>query len=251
MVPLKNQLKILKFLIAGINIHMKYCEYCLTEMQNVSKIKRFCSEYCRKSVRRTGKIIPCIHCSKEFYVGPKDIGKAKYCSQRCMGEASSIARGTTLHLCKECGKSGLKRTNTHKKNTKNIFCSTKCAAIFRSKNNCGTRTSSYEKAIRKILENDYKDEFIYNDRKTLGGLELDIYSPSRNIAFEIQGPTHYGVPVYGKDISLKVQENDAKKRAICQQLGIKLVEIDVRYRKGEYKIQTQERAIQEVLSNLQ
>lgn len=229
---------------------MDNCEFCLNEMKNVPKAKRFCSEYCRKSVRRMGKIISCIHCSKEFYVGPKDVEKAKYCSQRCMGDAASLLKGTTIHNCKECGKGGLKRTNTHKKKIKNTFCSHKCAAIFRSKNNCGTRVSSYEKAVRVVLEKNYNELFIYNDRKVLGGLELDIYSPKRNIAFEIQGPTHYGTSIYGKEVSLKVQKNDIKKRDICRKLGIKLIEIDARYKKGEYKNKTTERIIQEVLSNL-
>jgi len=229
---------------------MDNCEFCSKEMKDASKARRFCSEHCRKSVRRAGKIISCMHCNKEFYVGPKDVEKAKYCSQRCMGDAASSLKGTTVHNCKECGKGGLKRTNTHKKQTKNIFCSYKCAAIFRTKNNCGSRVSSYEKAVREVLENNYDEVFVYNDRTVLGGLELDIYSPERNIAFEIQGPTHYGIPVYGKEVSLKVLENDTKKRNICQKLGIKLIEIDARYKEGEYKIKTTERVIREVLSNL-
>jgi hypothetical protein len=50
-------------------------------------------------------------------------------------------------------------------------------------------------------------------------LELDIYFPAKNIAFEYQGEQHYySVNIYSGDIR-KTKERDQKKREICENLG--------------------------------
>jgi len=47
------------------------------------------------------------------------------------------------------------------------------------------------------------------------------------LAIEIQGIFHYQ-PVFGEEKFNSIQKNDAKKRKKCEELGIKLVEIDTR-----------------------
>lgn len=59
-------------------------------------------------------------------------------------------------------------------------------------------------------------------------LELDIYLPEKNIAFEYQGQQHYyPIKAWGGEKALKkLQQRDERKRQLCLQLGITLIEID-------------------------
>ena len=65
----------------------------------------------------------------------------------------------------------------------------------------------------------YKDEW-------LGLQSLDVYIPSLKIAFEYQGEQHYNVTdFFGGEEGLKNnQERDARKRALCLENGVTLIE---------------------------
>lgn len=66
-----------------------------------------------------------------------------------------------------------------------------------------------------------------SDRTTLAsGLELDVYLPEKEIAVEVNGITHYQ-PIYGEDKLERTQRNDKLKRKEAQQMGIRLLTIDV------------------------
>ncbi len=58
---------------------------------------------------------------------------------------------------------------------------------------------------------------IYNDRKVLNGLELDIYYPDLKIAIEYQGNYWHSFPDQIK--------RDKKKKKMCKKLNIKLLEV--------------------------
>ena len=62
----------------------------------------------------------------------------------------------------------------------------------------------------------------------LCGLELDIYVPEIKLAFEYQGIQHFkAVKHWGGKDKLKIQqEHDARKKRICNELGINLVYFD-------------------------
>ena len=68
-------------------------------------------------------------------------------------------------------------------------------------------------------------DFICNDRKLLGGLELDFFFPSLKLAFELNGITHYE-PIYGKDRFDRSNENDKRKMILCYEQGVELAVVD-------------------------
>ena len=77
--------------------------------------------------------------------------------------------------------------------------------------------SSGQRLLQKMLEEYNIGKVIYNNRKILGGLELDIYYPDLNIAIEYQGNYwHNRQEVIGRD---------KKKKKLCKERGIKLIEV--------------------------
>lgn len=68
--------------------------------------------------------------------------------------------------------------------------------------------------LQEQLINLYPDlHILYNDRQTIGS-ELDIYIPSLNLAFEINGIFHYE-PIFGKDKLNRIITNDSNKYKSC------------------------------------
>jgi hypothetical protein len=59
------------------------------------------------------------------------------------------------------------------------------------------------------------------------GLELDIYLPELNLAFEYQGQQHFHpIEAWGGEEALKkVQERDKRKAEICKKVGVKLITV--------------------------
>lgn len=74
---------------------------------------------------------------------------------------------------------------------------------------------------QEILE-DHKHQGIV--RKSLTFVELDIYLPGRQLAFEYQGRHHYHELAIFSPLEL-VQKRDKEKRELCEQMGIRLVEV--------------------------
>ena len=57
----------------------------------------------------------------------------------------------------------------------------------------------------------------------LEGMELDFFYPKLGLAFEFNGDQHYCPTSFGSPVDQK--KRDARKRAICKNLGIKLIAI--------------------------
>ena len=97
------------------------------------------------------------------------------------------------------------------------------------------RTSGEELSLYRFISSIYKSKIIQNDRKTLGKqLELDIFLPELNLAFEYQGdiwhanPLKYDesfiCPLTGRTYT-EIHKHDDYKKSIAESKGIKIVYI--------------------------
>lgn len=175
----------------------------------------------------------CYQCGNKFYklkrviqaVLRNDSGhNGKYCSIICTSNAKKLKK---IVNCANCKKSFEKLPNQIKKTKSgNHFCSRSCAATYNNKHKSfGTRRSKLEKYIEEQLSSLYPDLDIHFNHKDAIGSELDIYVPSLNIAFELNGIFHYE-PIFGNDKLRKIQENDISKSKACIDAKIDLCIID-------------------------
>lgn len=142
--------------------------------------------------------LKCTQCNNHYSRSKKDILDTykryqklpSFCSLACNGKHK---KETTNQLveCLHCGIKFTKLLNQVKKYP-NHFCSHVCSATWQNKNkDYGTRRSKLEVYLESQLKILYPDlEIIYSNRQIINS-ELDIYIPSLNIAFEIQGIFHY------------------------------------------------------------
>ena len=96
-----------------------------------------------------------------------------------------------------------------------------------------------ENLMKHYLDQVFKDE-TYSDNKKFaednnilvkrgrldGGVEFDRYYPKLKLAFEYNGKQHYEfVPFITKtkEIFIKTQENDGKRKRMCELAGVKLI----------------------------
>ncbi|HOD61531.1 MAG TPA: hypothetical protein PKG96_05380 [Bacilli bacterium] len=180
--------------------------------------------------------IKCLNCGETFYVPKNEIqtkikrGFKIFCSHSCHGQFRSTSK---IIQCAQCGKE-IKKKNSELSKSGNDFCSRSCAATYNNTHKTsGYRRSKLELYLQNTLQEKYLNLNIeYNDRKTLDGLELDIYIPSLNLAFELNGIFHYQ-PVFGKTSEEKdskfqnILDKDARKHQLCQEKNINLCIIDV------------------------
>ena len=77
--------------------------------------------------------------------------------------------------------------------------------------------STGQRLLQEKLKEHIKEDVIYNDRKVLNGLELDIYYPDLKIAIEYQGNYWHS--------RLEQIVRDKRKKKLCEEKGIKLIEV--------------------------
>lgn len=178
--------------------------------------------------------LKCNQCSCIFYRSKqrlktiKSINSNSYCSKKCYGQAIKKSKIVT---CKECGKSFTKYLSEIERSP-NHFCSRSCSAKYGNKHKkFGTTRSKLEKYIEKQLTNIYPNlTILFNDRKIINS-ELDIYIPSLNLAFEINGIFHYE-PIFGQEKLDKIQSNEKYKIQTCLKNNIELYIIDTSQQKS-------------------
>ena len=166
---------------------------------------------------KTETLLPlqCVTCSTTFLksktkikmsLNPKYRLTGDYCSHQCR---NFISKSQTL-TCKNCNVTFNRIPSLIKKSTSH-FCCQSCAATYNNKNKkYGTRRSKLEKWLEEQLTILYPNLEIHYNQKSVIKSELDIYIPSLNIAFELNGIFHYE-PVYGIDKLNKIKNNDKKK----------------------------------------
>jgi hypothetical protein len=162
-----------------------------------------------------------------FYNNRKFNNKNHTCSKKCMG---NLYDNKIMVDCSECGKRFLKKISEIKR-TINNFCSYSCNAKYSNKNKTiGVNRSKMEFWVEESLSILYPNlDIKYNDREKID-LELDIYIPSLNLAFELNGIFHYK-PIFGESKLNKTIKNDCKKMEECGSKGIELHIIDISYQK--------------------
>ena len=112
---------------------------------------------------------------------------------------------------------------------KKPYCSKKCQALglLEYFNSLTCVRSKLEMWIEQKLSEKYPNLTIYyNDRQTING-ELDIYIPSIELAFELNGIFHYD-PIFGEATLKKRQQKDEEKKNECLVKRIELFVIDCR-----------------------
>jgi transposase-like protein len=177
----------------------------------------------------------CYVCQETFYSIKKKItqelktpdNRVKFCSKKCY-----IANKTTsIYVsCSNCSKTVIKLLSEIKRN-KNHFCCQSCSATYNNKHKMtGYRRSKLEKWIEEQLLLMYPHLHIDFNKTDAVGSELDIYIPSINLAFELNGIFHYE-PIYGIKKLNKVQDNDISKSKACHDNKIDLCIIDTSQQK--------------------
>lgn len=180
-------------------------------------------------------IFECEVCKNEFNSTKKYLRRAlgltkskrppslKYCSSACVRKGKMTGE---YKKCKNCEVEVYRSISEIRKN-ENIFCGHSCKAIFWNKEkNYGVNRSKIEIWIEDEIKKRYDFEILFNDRKILSNLELDIYIPDFNIAFELNGIFHYQ-PIFGAE-KLKVTENnDLRKFKECENKNIQLYVLDI------------------------
>lgn len=124
--------------------------------------------------------------------------------------------------CKQCNQLTLKQKDI----ATNVFCSRSCAATYNNLHKTkGNRRSKLEAWLEEKLNVLYPDLVIeYCNKAAING-ELDIYVPSLQLAFELNGIYHYE-PIHGQGKLDQVQSNDHRKFQACIEHGIELVIMD-------------------------
>lgn len=146
----------------------------------------------------------------------------KYCSRKCQNIGQIKYQNVN---CNECGKTFIK-SYTEIKRSPNHFCGRSCAATYNNTHKTkGNRKSKLEFYLEKELLLMYPNiEFHFNKKDAINS-ELDIYIPSMELAFELNGLFHYE-PIFGENKLKQIQNNDKRKFQACLERNIELCIID-------------------------
>lgn len=174
----------------------------------------------------------CINCNNDFLQSSRDAssyiakGKNHYCSKICSKAYKNKTKTVSLP-CGTCAKITVKNLHEFKKSKcGKIFCSKSCSASYHNTHKTTSiRRSKLEIWLESQLLIDFADMNILFNNNTIG-LELDIYFPDLDLAFEINGIFHYK-PIFGENKFLATQKNDKKKLDICHLQSIELHVLDV------------------------
>lgn len=194
-------------------------------------IPLYTQEEFQKANYKTLLPFKCKYCSITFYkpksytrlyLNPRQCQTGDYCSSKC---STASHFNQELVNCLECKKQFYKVLNQIKRSP-NHFCSSSCSAKHTNKNKRhGCRISKLEIWLQEQLTILYPNLEIHYNRKDAINSELDIYIPSLNLAFELNGIFHYE-PIFGAKKLEQTQTNDHSKSKACIDNQIDLCIID-------------------------
>lgn len=96
----------------------------------------------------------------------------------------------------------------------------------RNKENMETKTSYGQTILKEYMLEIVRTTPVENYRPDwLYGMELDLFWPELGLAVEFQGDQHY-LPVFGVDAMRSQQFRDARKKKICWENGVTLIEVE-------------------------
>lgn len=175
------------------------------------KIQCIC-DFCNQSFLRE---------KKQFY---KKNRKNIFCNNECKRKYYDKTISTE---CGECKKPVVRHFAEYKASKSGLaFCNHSCAATYNNTHKTkGTRVSKLEIFLQEKLNKTYPDLKIDYNKKDAINSELDIYIPSLNLAFELNGIFHYE-PIFGSEKLNKILNNDNRKMQACLEKGIELCIID-------------------------
>ena len=78
--------------------------------------------------------------------------------------------------------------------------------------------------LASLIKNCFKPEFHKEEALANTKLQIDIYVPEKNVAIEVDGPSHFE-PVWGDDSLKKSKKYDEKKTGLILGKGMKLIRI--------------------------
>lgn len=176
--------------------------------------------------------LECEFCNQIFYarctnlksIVNRLLNEFRFCNSKCFGQAIT---NISKVFCNQCSTQFcIKLSQKKKSKTGNHFCSKSCAAKFNNTHKTkGNRRSKLEIWLEQQLKTIYPNlEIIFNNKNVINS-ELDIYIPSLNLAFELNGIFHYE-PIYGSEKLASIQNNDNRKFQACLEQAIELVIID-------------------------
>lgn len=145
-----------------------------------------------------------------------------FCSRECRGQYYT-STNTRQIQCTNCRCVISRQLSNIGKNN---FCSQSCSGTYTNKHKTtGYRRSKLEKYLEYKLSILFSNLEIHYNRVDAINAELDIYIPSLQLAFELNGVFHYE-PIYGEKKLAQTQNNDQRKFQACIENGISLCIID-------------------------
>ena len=178
---------------------------------------------------QTTKQLTCQKCNKIYPRTASQLASARsrgvknnFCGTQCKLDFSRLRESVT---CTNCLVPFEKFPSQMR--SPNSFCSSSCAARYNNRHRkYGQRRSKFERWMETRFAEVFPELEIHFNRKDTIESELDVYIPSLRLAIEFNGPQHYK-PIFGDEAFANTQANDALKRKVCAEKGIRLVELDM------------------------
>lgn len=222
------------------------CEFIIHLGQANTKLKKkaafnhkiYCSKTCRdiETLKRRAETLDlCCHQCNTVFKYPKikafsRIARNKldgtkiFCSIECRRYHNNWGSPKTIK-CDQCNKEVVKFNSEILRNDFH-FCNCSCATLYKnSHKTTGIFRSKLELWLEEQLYKIYPSlNIMYCDKTTINS-ELDIYIPSIQLAFELNGIFHYE-PIFGQNKLDKTINNDKRKFQACLENNIELCIID-------------------------